>query len=129
MPQAEVDDALTVLNSKAVGKKRNGLRRITAHGGECAFKFFATARREIVGMQAKLASVLLCVIALKVLARMPRIGDDRDTPQIGNCIAQEFEALAVELGGHECQAGHVAARAREAFCEAGRYGITTIHIN
>src|SRR6266480_370358 len=112
MPQAEVDDALTVLNGKAIGKKRNGLRRITAHGGECAFKFFATARREIVGMQAKLASVLLCVITLKMFARMRRIGDYRDTAQIRNCIVQEFEALAVELGGHECQASHIAARAR-----------------
>src|ERR1700704_5560535 len=110
MPQAEVDDALTVLNSKAIGKKRNGLRRITAHGGECAFKFFATARREIVSIQAKLASVLLCVITFKMLTRMRRIGYYRDTAQIGNCVAQQFEALAVELGGHERQAGHVAAR-------------------
>jgi hypothetical protein len=37
MPQAEVDDALTVLNGKAIGKKRNRLRRITAHGGKCGY--------------------------------------------------------------------------------------------
>jgi hypothetical protein len=32
MPQAEVDDPLTELNGKAVGKERNGLRRIIRVG-------------------------------------------------------------------------------------------------
>jgi hypothetical protein len=37
-----------------------------------------------------------------MLARMRRIGNYRGTAHI--------LALAVELGGHECQSGHVAAR-------------------
>ena len=57
------------------------------------------------------------------------IGDDGNSAQIRNDVPQHLQALAVELGCHECHAGHISARPGETVSEACRNRVTAKNID
>src|SRR5438046_393220 len=90
LSKSKIHDGLAILDGEAIGKERDRLWRILRHCSEGTFKLVAGPCREIVGAQAKLPCVLLRIVALKMLAGMRGVGDNGNTTQIRNDVAQEF---------------------------------------
>ena len=66
------------------------------------------------GFEAELAGRCLNLAHLQRGGGIADIGDDRQSAQTGDNLAQEFDPLASEFGRLDRQAGHVAARPRQA---------------
>ncbi|MDM0083571.1 hypothetical protein QTI17_23520 [Variovorax sp. J31P179] len=100
----------------ACGRSGHGIQR----GRELA----ARPRRKVLGTQAELPGRAVGVVALDVRARMFGVGHDGHVAQRRNHLAQDFQQLAVHLGGHQREAGHVRLGVRETLRETGRDRVT-----
>ena len=88
--QAEIDDALAILDGKAIGKQQDRLGRVLGHRSEGFVELIAVACRELVDAQAELPSILPCIVALEMLAGMRGIGDEGDAAQPRNDFADQL---------------------------------------
>ena len=74
-------------------------------------------------MNAELLRLCTKILPLALLARMQRIGDDRDLVCFGRELMQELEALAVEFRLHQGDTRRVEKRVSQILGDARRYRI------
>ena len=115
----ERHDAAAVLHREAVGEQRDRLRLVGRHLRERRLQLVGGARADVANVEADAAGGRLGIGALAALARIRRIGEQRDAADRRRHLAQQLEALAVQLDGHVGEAGHVRIRPGQAFGEAG----------
>ena len=120
---------LAVLHREAVGEERDRLRLVGRHLRERRLQLVGGARADVAHVEADAAGGRLGVRALAALARIRRIGEQRDAADRRRHLAQQLEALAVQLDGHVGEAGHVRVRPRQALGEAGDDRVAAVGVD
>ena len=128
MLHAVVNDPLSILNGKAVGKKRDRLWRAGVHSGECGGQLALGRGPKKLRCQTKFPGCLLRVGTLYLRTCVFGVGDDGNTLQTWNRIPQYFQAFRIQFGRHKRQTRHVATRMREAVSEASNNGIAAKNV-